>query len=75
MSYAEVCEEVKSWDLERREQLARHLKMLQVANDLARMAELTCGIEEIQAGGGISREELRTRNHDRVLCGKDSYAL
>ena len=58
MSYAEVCEEVKSWEPEKREQLARHLKMLQIANDPARMAELTRGIEDIQAGGGISREEL-----------------
>lgn len=58
MSYAEVCEEVKSWEPEKREQLARHLKMLQVANDPARMAELTRGMEEIQSGGGVSREKL-----------------
>ena len=58
MSYAEVCEEVKNWEPEKREQLVRHLKILQIANDPARMAELNRGVEEIQAGGGVSREEL-----------------
>ena len=58
MSYAEVCDEVKKWVPEKREQLARRLKMLQIANDPARMADFSRDIEEIQAGGGVSREEL-----------------
>ena len=58
MSYAEVCDEVKRWAPEERERLARHLKMLEIANDPGRMAELTSGRNEIQEGRGVSRDEL-----------------
>ena len=58
MSYAEVCEEVEKWAPEEREQIARHLKILQIIRDPAQMGQLSRGIEEIQAGGGVTREEL-----------------
>ena len=58
MSYEEVCEEVEKWAPEEREQLARRLKILQIVRDPEQMSRLSRGMEEIRAGGGVSREEL-----------------
>ena len=67
MSYAEVCQEVGNWAPEERQQLVRHLKILQIANDPAKTAELSRGIQEIQDGGGVTREELLAYLHTRGI--------
>lgn len=58
MSYAEVCQEVAKWAPEERQELVRHLKILQIIHDPAQMSQLSRGIDGIQAGDGVTREKL-----------------
>ena len=58
MSYIEVCHEIESWPSEQRQDLARHLKILELINDPTSATEIGRRIDEMEAGHGVTREEL-----------------
>ena len=58
MSYIEVCHAVESWPPAQRQELARHLRILELINDPASTAEIGRRIDDMEAGHGVTREEL-----------------
>ncbi len=67
MSLAEVFEEVKSWTADERQQLALRLKMIELANDPAYMAEIQRRIDDAEAGKNcVSSQEYRALMAERL---------